>query len=263
MIDEQRTLEIYGYISDELKLQSGKLIIRVCDECGKYDEIIYSSYNRNKNPDLCNSCSCKGEKNSSWKGGLVTLTCQICGNEFEVIPSLKNQKFCSDKCHSKWRSENLSGENSPCWKGGLITLICEICGNKFEVAQANKNQKCCSRKCQGKWHSKNHIGEKSSNWKGGISEQLYCKLWTEKFRKLIRDQYHNKCFICNKSKEDNQNRNLSVHHVNYNKNCLCQKTCEFIPLCQSCHSKTNGNRSYWEDLIMCYLYPERYFMVEI
>ena len=39
------------------------------------------------------------------------------------------------------------------------------------------------------------------------------------------------------------------------------KTCEFVPLCQSCHAKTNGNRQYWENLIMGYLYPERYLCV--
>ena len=93
----------------------------------------------------------------------------------------------------------------------------------------------------------------------GFAIKKYCHLWTESFRQQIRNQYHNKCYLCGKE----QDRKLSVHHVNYDKDCLCQKTCEFVPLCQSCHVKTNFNRNYWENLIMCYLYPNRYFMGDI
>ena len=94
---------------------------------------------------------------------------------------------------------------------------------------------------------------------GFITEQKYCSLFNESFKQKIRNQYHNKCFLCG----NEQNRKLSVHHVNYDKDCLCGSSCEFVPLCTSCHAKTNKNRQYWEDLIMCYLYPNRYFMVEV
>lgn len=99
------------------------------------------------------------------------------------------------------------------------------------------------------------------DWDGFTHEQKYCSLFNNKFKELIRNRFHNKCYLCNKSKEDN-GRNLDVHHVNYDKSCLCQNTCEFVPLCISCHAKTNKNRQYWEDLIMCYLYPERYYMID-
>ena len=78
----------------------------------------------------------------------------------------------------------------------------------------------------------------------------------------IRNNYNNICFLCGKTKEEN-GKNMSIHHTNYDKNCLCGNNCEFVPLCISCHAKTNYNRNYWEDLIMNYLYPNRYFMVEI
>ena len=99
-----------------------------------------------------------------------------------------------------------------------------------------------------------------SEFKGFLTDQKYCKLFSEKFKEIIRNRFHRKCYLCNNPEG---NRKLSVHHVNYNKQCLCQKTCEFVPLCGSCHIKTNFKRKYYEDLIMNYLYPERYFMVDL
>lgn len=106
-----------------------------------------------------------------------------------------------------------------------------------------------------------HQGINRNDFVGFLTDQKYCKLFSETFKEIIRNRFHNKCYLCDKN-EKNNGRKLSVHHVNYNKACLCQKTCEFVPLCQSCHAKTNFIRQYYEDLIMCYLFPNRYFMVE-
>lgn len=54
MIDESRTLEIYGYISDGLKPLSHKYVVAVCEECGKYREIEFR-----KRFNLCKSCGHK------------------------------------------------------------------------------------------------------------------------------------------------------------------------------------------------------------
>lgn len=99
-------------------------------------------------------------------------------------------------------------------------------------------------------------------WEDYTSNSSYCPLFNVRFKEKIRIFYNRRCFLCNKTEDDN-NRKLSVHHVNYDKNCLCGSPCEFIPLCNSCHSKTNHNRKYWEDLIMGYLYPLKYFMIDI
>ena len=107
-----------------------------------------------------------------------------------------------------------------------------------------------------------HQGIPFDKWKGFTSEQRYCSLFNEKLKEKIRELYNRRCFICGKTEEENGQKH-DVHHVNYNKNCLCNIGCEFIPLCKSCHSKTNFNRKYWEDIIMYYLYPERYFMIDI
>ena len=44
MIDEARTLELFGYTSDELTRWSLKHIVLVCDECGKYKVIRRANY---------------------------------------------------------------------------------------------------------------------------------------------------------------------------------------------------------------------------
>ena len=70
MIDEARTLEIYGYTSGELKPQSNKPVVAVCEECGKYRDVRRSAYH-----DLCKTCSVRTPearmKNSLWHTGIV------------------------------------------------------------------------------------------------------------------------------------------------------------------------------------------------
>ena len=59
MIDEGRTLEIYGYTSDELSHGSKKSVVAVCEGCGKYRVVRHDAYR-----DLCRSCCRKGKVGS-------------------------------------------------------------------------------------------------------------------------------------------------------------------------------------------------------
>lgn len=101
------------------------------------------------------------------------------------------------------------------------------------------------------------IGEDSPNWKGGISFEPYCNKFNNKLKEHIRDTFDRKCFLCGKSEEEN-NCKLHVHHVDYNKGQGCGYSWSLIPLCSSCHSKTNHNRYYWFNLLNNYwlLNPE-------
>ena len=162
-----------------------------------------------------------------------------------------------------------------------VVVICEGCGKEREVTYFVRRPLCysCAKSGEnhpryGKHHSEEtrkkmseakigkYSGENNPRWKGGISFGKYCKLFNKSFKNSVRDSYHNTCYLCGKTKEE-EGKNLAVHHVNYNKDCLCGSTCEFVPLCASCHAKTNNNRQYWEDLIMHYLHPNRYFMTDI
>ena len=59
MIDESRTFDIYGYTSGELTRGSGKHVVAVCDDCGKYRVLRYYCYR-----ELCPSCCQKGKVGS-------------------------------------------------------------------------------------------------------------------------------------------------------------------------------------------------------
>lgn len=56
MIDEERTFEIFGYISTDLTKNSRKVVVQ-CDICKKERIIRYSDYQADR--DLCKSCSLK------------------------------------------------------------------------------------------------------------------------------------------------------------------------------------------------------------
>lgn len=92
-------------------------------------------------------------------------------------------------------------------------------------------------------------GPNSPTWRGGSSFRKYCPKWNEDLRRRIRAFFNYECIICGKSTEEN-GQALSCHHVEYNKNICCDdKPVCFAALCHSCHSKTNGKRPYWEDII--------------
>jgi len=49
----------------------------------------------------------------------VSLTCEVCGNEYERYPSdVKKGRVCSMECAGEIVSEELSGENHYNWSGG-------------------------------------------------------------------------------------------------------------------------------------------------
>lgn len=151
----------------------------------------------------------------------------------------------------EWRSKNWCGKNHPTWKGVKIIKICEQCGKEYEIKPSvEKRSRFCSRKCVNIWLSENSRDDNNASWKGGISFEPYCPKFNKPFKESVREKFGRVCFLCPTTEEENGEK-LSVHHVNYNKDCLCDDSvCEFVPLCNKCHSKTNHNRDYWENMIM-------------
>lgn len=85
--------------------------------------------------------------------------------------------------------------------------------------------------------SERMVGENNPTWQGGQSE--YDDNFTEEFRVLIRLRDNYTCAICDRPGKD-------VHHIDYNKENTTSENC--ITLCKSCHSRTNCNRDYWEQV---------------
>lgn len=224
---------------------------KICEQCGGEFKVYPSRMDRTR---FC-SLKCRnewrsenwcGKNNPHWQGGDIVKICEQCGGEYRIEPNQNNRsRFCSKKCRNEWMSKNQCGILHHQWKP-KVKIKCEQCEIEFEVKPSQSDQRFCSLKCKGKWLS----GENSPVWKGGTSFEPYCHKFNEAFKESIREKYGRVCFLCQTTEEEN-GRKLCVHHSNYNKDCLCGKSeCKFVPLCGSCHAKTNFNRDYWESIIM-------------
>jgi len=94
-------------------------------------------------------------------------------------------------------------------------------------------------------------GEKHPNWKGGISFGPYCHRFNEEFKERVRSFWGYLCGYCGKSQSENK-RKLHVHHVDYKKDSCCNEGSprRFIPLCNSCHSRSNWNKEKWRAIFI-------------
>lgn len=90
-------------------------------------------------------------------------------------------------------------------------------------------------------------GENCTFWNGGVTNTGYPNDWTMTLKNSIRQRDDYMCFMCGNHQDelDGVYKKLSVHHIDYNKN-NCNPS-NLISLCQSCHAKTNYDRSYWLD----------------
>jgi len=65
----------------------------------------------------------------------------------------------------------------------------------------------------------------------------------------VRDFFGNICIICGKHQSELPTK-LSTHHIFYNKDDGCDgRPFNLVPLCHTCHTRTNHNREYWESFI--------------
>ena len=88
----------------KFKKDSGQGLNHIYKTCSKECLSILKSQNRS------------GENNPAWKGGLETINCLNCQQEFEAPPS-SNRKFCSQDCwHEYWQK---NPAETPNWQGGI------------------------------------------------------------------------------------------------------------------------------------------------
>lgn len=139
------------------------------------------------------------------------------------------------KKHSEEAKKKMSESHK-----GVITW------NKDKKGVSDETRKKMSEDMIGRF-----VGDKNHNWNGGSSFEPYCPKFNNRLKEKVRDRFNRKCFLCDKTEMDNGMK-LSVHHVQYNKECGCDDSlkCEFVPLCMSCHSQTNFSRELWEKVIM-------------
>lgn len=123
-------------------------ITHICIICGKEFE-----KNRRQGPNhVFKTCSDKclailksqnrtGENNPYWKGGLETIACLNCKQEFEAPPS-SNRKFCSLECRDSYWQEDPS--RHPNWQGGISKepYPFEFDENLKEQIRGRDNRQC-------------------------------------------------------------------------------------------------------------------------
>jgi len=247
MIDEEATYEKYGYRSTDWATKSNKKIVAVCDVCGAIRYPKKCDYRA-----LCIRCV---KKTDSF------VDKQRADKLGKKLPEAQKQKI---------RDSAPRGKDHANWKGGEITLVCKFCGNPYPHRADNAGgSSFCSIKCKADAQSVYQTGSKRpprtaehmqkisaslqgipiEEWDGFVSYGKYCSKFNYKFKEVIRDAYDRKCFVCGTDEERN-GRKLDVHHVNYEKACLCDDfECDFVPLCVVCHRRTNYNRLFWERTI--------------
>ena len=95
-----------------------------------------------------------------------------------------------------------------------------------------------------------HLGKTNGNWHGGLSFKKYCFKFNNEFKRCVRESFDFRCYLCGVTE---YKRKHSVHHIDYNRNSICKgKSWAFVPLCISCHMKTNTDRWYWFNLLINY-----------
>lgn len=112
---------------------------------------------------LCDSEECKqesrrrghkklsGENHPDWKGGKVTLKCQVCNKEFQVSPHKANKAlYCSNECRH-------------IGKRNRVTIQCLQCGKEVTVSAVRFNElnaRFCSVGCFRSYQGKTSIESK-------------------------------------------------------------------------------------------------------
>ena len=205
-------------------------IERICPTCGKVFYVWPSNIKKGRGIYCSQKCMVIG------KSTKVERVCPVCGKTYYVKPSYIKKGggiYCSQKCYGIGKSTK-------------VERICPICGKVFYTTLGRIKKGWgiyCSHKCMGI----SLRGERSPNWKGGTSFEPYCILFTKEFKERVRAFWGNKCPVCGKTEEDS-GRAHCVHHVGYDKEVCCNDNERlFVPLCLSCHSKTNHNREEWEE----------------
>lgn len=162
----------------------------------------------------------------------------------EVNKGMKNPNF------GKLISNDTKSKMSKAHKGHEVSNA-----TKKKISKTKKGVKASIKTKRKMSEAKKGLlmGKRNGMWKGGVSFEPYCPKFNNTFKEKIRDKFNRKCFLCGIPENG---RRLSVHHVKYNKNCGCDNDlkCDYVPLCASCHGKTNHNRSKWEKLISHKLY---------
>lgn len=156
------------------------------------------------------------------------------GKELKIYPAVISKRLKDFDIPLRVLSESCRGQhNSP--------------STEFKKGEKHKWKNTEKEEDVKRKISESKIGNKNPNWHGGVSFEPYCIFFNDEFRERVREYFNRCCYVCGKNETEN-NQRLSVHHVTYNKETCCDDSKPlFVPLCQTCHAKTNFDREYWQE----------------
>ena len=242
MIDEARTLELFGYTSDELGRWSKKPIAVVCEKCGEPRTCRNDSYR-----DLCMRCVQIGKKR----------TFESRQKQSESTRGEKSHSYGKPRSTETKRklSEANTGTNHPNFGKKLSKetrrRIAEsekgkpVSGEtkqKLSIALKGVPQSEETRRRR----SATQQGISYDEWESFATDSPYCPKFNEACKESNREKYGSRCFITGASEEHNitstgKHCKLSVHHVDMNKAQGCNgHAWKLVPLGMGCHGAAHG-----------------------
>lgn len=240
MIDEERTFEIYGYVSGELKPRSNKPVVAVCEDCGKYRDVNLHDYH-----DLCQPCSRRGTYHSDETRKKMSKA--HTGWKHSEETKKKISKAHIGKCFSEEHKKNISKVNI----GRRHTEEAKKKMSEAHIGQyvSEETKQKLSKAQQGMvWPEERRRKQSAQRqnipyeeWESYARESPYCPRFNEVCRESNREKYGRRCFICGRHESENitstdRHIKLSVHHADMQKDQGCNGIrWKLVPVCMMCH----------------------------
>lgn len=107
-----------------------------------------------------------------------TLTCKVCGSEFEATPhQAEYRSCCSEECGHKLQSQKVSGKSNSNYTP-RVELECEVCECTFEIRETiSEYRKTCSRDCESVWQSRQFSDSGNPNFNSSVSTKELVRLY--------------------------------------------------------------------------------------
>lgn len=172
-----------------------------------------------------------GKNHPTWDGGKEAVTCEECGSEYSVKPSVVDKtRFCSRECaNSNWTVPE-------------VTMYCEQCGDAVTRKPHNIKSDIifCSDSCFGTWMQHKHSGDGNPQWRGGKVE-YYGANWNHE-RAIALDDAGYECRLCGMKRDEHYaeyDRDLAVHHKIPRRTFDVPEEANFqdnlVAVCSGCH----------------------------
>lgn len=210
MIDEQITMQLYGYTSDELGGGSHKPVVAVCEECGEYRVVENRRYR-----DLCLLCK-RRTKEYREKIGRSKM-----GNKYNKGMRWSKETRC--KMSEAARNRPPISDDT-----------------RRKMSKARTGHIFSSESC--KKISISKLGSANPSWKGGVTpvmKRVRQSPAYRNWRKAVFERDDYTCQIC-----DERGGDLEAHHIepvrNHKNDLLVYDIDNGITLCKDCHNKTKG-----------------------